>query len=383
MDHLVTRMRRNSENLLLLAGHEGARKWSEPVSLTDVARAATSEIEQYSRVTLTIQPGIAISGSAVSDIVHLLAEIIENATTFSAKHTPVHVSARELAPAGVLIEVADSGVGIPPSRLSDINARLDKPPVIDVSVSRHMGLFAAGRLAERHGVRVRLQGRSPQGLTAMIWLPDAIIERQARPPGWVAADQYGPRPAATTGPISGDQGAIASSTAAPLSPGDAVMPAYAAAARPETGPAVSSATSDWFHRDPSVRVTGSGSNVAGAASHESSASPTGTARTGTDPSLAESRHAAQIIANPVRGANTSAGLPRRVPLANLLPGSAGGRHAAGRVTSRTADSPDAQAPAAPRPRRSPEMARKRLSGFQSGDRRAKGQTPSEEGRSAS
>jgi hypothetical protein len=106
MDHLVTRMRRNSENLLLLAGHEGARRWSEPVSLTDVARAATSEIEEYSRVTLKIQPGIAVTGSAVSDIVHLLAEIIENATIFSAKHTPVQVSAGELATGGVLIDDA-------------------------------------------------------------------------------------------------------------------------------------------------------------------------------------------------------------------------------------------------------------------------------------
>ena len=80
MDHLVTRMRRNSENLLLLAGHEGARKWTEPVPLADVTRAATSEIEQYGRVVLNVQPGVAVVGPAVSDVVHLLAELIENAT---------------------------------------------------------------------------------------------------------------------------------------------------------------------------------------------------------------------------------------------------------------------------------------------------------------
>jgi signal transduction histidine kinase len=378
MDHLVTRMRRNSENLLLLAGHEGARKWSEPVSLMDVARAATSEIEQYSRVTLTIQPGIAISGSAVSDIVHLLAEIIENATVFSAKHTPVHVSARELATAGVLIEVSDIGVGIPEARLSDINSRLDKPPVIDVSVSRHMGLFAAGRLAERHGVRVQLQSRPPQGLTAMIWLPDSVTERQQRPPGWLATGQYGQRAAVTTAPLSGDHGSIGRSATATPSPGDAVRPAYTGAATPETGAAAGSATSDWFHRDPSPRTARSGSNMPGAASQENSGS-----RTGTYTSWAEGRHAAQIVADPVRGDDTSAGLPRRVPLANLLPGSAGGRHAAGGVTRIAADGPYAQSPAAARPRRSPEMARKRLSGFQSGDRRAKGQTLPEEGGSIS
>ena len=179
MDHLVTRMRRNSENLLLLAGHEGARKWSDPVPLADVARAAVSEIEQYSRVTLKIQPGIAVTGQAVSDVVHLLAEVIENATIFSAKDTPVHVSAQELTSGGVLIEVSDSGVGIPEARLAEMNWRLDNPPVIDVSVSRHMGLFAVARLAERHGVRVRLRPRSPHGLTALVWLPDSVTEREA------------------------------------------------------------------------------------------------------------------------------------------------------------------------------------------------------------
>ncbi|MGH3283917.1 MAG: sensor histidine kinase, partial [Streptosporangiaceae bacterium] len=130
MDHLVTRMRRNSENLLLLAGHESARKWSDPVSLADVARASVSEIEQYSRVTLKIQPGIAVTGQAVSDVVHLLAEVIENATIFSAKDTPVHVTAQELTSGGVLIEVSDNGVGIPEARLAEMNWRLDNPPVM-------------------------------------------------------------------------------------------------------------------------------------------------------------------------------------------------------------------------------------------------------------
>ena len=183
MDHLVTRMRRNSENLLLLAGHESARKWSDPVSLADVARAAVSEIEQYSRVTLKIQPGIAVTGQAVSDVVHLLAEVIENATIFSAKDTPVHVAAQELTSGGVLIEVSDNGVGIPEARLAEMNWRLDNPPVMDVSVSRHMGLFAVARLAERHGVRVRLRPHSPHGLTALVWLPDGVTEREAGPYG--------------------------------------------------------------------------------------------------------------------------------------------------------------------------------------------------------
>src|SRR5215472_11507039 len=180
MDHLVTRMRRNSENLLLLAGHESARKWSEPVALADVARAATSEIEQYGRVSLNIQPGIAVVGPAVSDVVHLLAELIENATMFSPKDTQVQVSAQELTSGGVLIEVSDKGIGVSESRLAEMNWRLDNPPVIDVSVSRHMGLFAVARLAERHRIRIRLRPAAPQGMTALVWLPDSVVERTPR-----------------------------------------------------------------------------------------------------------------------------------------------------------------------------------------------------------
>src|ERR1700722_6813931 len=177
MDHLVTRMRRNSENLLLLAGHESPRKWSEPVPLSDVVRAATSEIEQYNRVRLNIPAGIAVIGPAVSDVAHLLAELVENATIFSSKETDVQVSMQELSSGGVLIEVSDQGIGVSEARLTDMNWRLDNPPTIDVSVSRHMGLFAVARLAERHRVRVRLRPAQPQGLSALVWLPDSIVAR--------------------------------------------------------------------------------------------------------------------------------------------------------------------------------------------------------------
>ena len=367
MDHLVTRMRRNSENLLLLAGHEGARKWSEPVSLTDVARAATSEIEQYSRVTLKIQPGIAVTGSAVSDIVHLLAEMIENATIFSAKHTPVQVTAGELATGGVLIEVSDSGVGVPEARLGEINWRLENLPVIDASVSRHMGPFAVGRLAERHGVRVRLQAQSPPGLTAMIWLPDSVTERQARPVGWPAG-QFGPQATETARHPSGDQSTAARSTANGPPPDDADVPAHTATGVREPESAAASATSDWFRRHRS-------STTIASYPPEAASDADSVWRSGAERAWAEGRQAAQIAADPVRGDYTAAGLPTRIPGANLLPGSAGGRHAATRAASRPADGPAAQAPVASRPRRSAEMARSRVSGFQSGSRRARGQTP--------
>ena len=178
MDHLVTRMRRNSENLLVLAGEEPVRKWSEPVPLGDVARAASAEIEQYGRVSLTVQPGIMVSGQAAADIVHLLAELIENATLFSPRENQIQVSVGDSPGGGVLVEVRDEGVGVSATRLSEMNWRLDHPPGVDVSVSRHMGLFAVSRLAARHGIRVRLRAGSPQGLTALVWLPGNLTSRE-------------------------------------------------------------------------------------------------------------------------------------------------------------------------------------------------------------
>jgi signal transduction histidine kinase len=194
MDHLVTRMRRHSENLLLLAGEEPARKWSEPVPLSDVARAAISEIAQYTRVVLDIQPEGMIPGHAASDIVHLLAEIIENATIFSPPDAPVDVSSWELSGGGVLIEVRDNGVGASVARLAEMNHRLDTPPEIDVSVSRHMGLFAVSRLAARHGIQVRLRPVSPRGLAAQVWLPSTLTGTAAAR----ATGRWAPRSASPT-----------------------------------------------------------------------------------------------------------------------------------------------------------------------------------------
>ena len=184
MDHLATRMRRNSENLLVLAGQEPPRRWAEPVSLADVARASVSEIEQYDRVVLDMQPGLAVTGNAVADVVHLLAEIIENATTFSAKGTQVAVSGHSLRSGGVLISVIDSGMGMTEDQLAQVNWRLENPPVADVEVSRHMGLFAVAHLAERHGIRVRLKAAAGGGLIAHVWLPGALTSHDGKPASW-------------------------------------------------------------------------------------------------------------------------------------------------------------------------------------------------------
>ncbi|RFU87609.1 HAMP domain-containing protein [Streptomyces triticagri] len=175
LDHLATRMRRNGENLLVLAGEEPGRRWDQPVPLVDVLRAASSEVEQYERIELSGVPEAEIHGRAVTDLVHLLAELLENATTFSSPQTKVRVTATRLPDGRVMIEIHDKGIGLTAEDFADINHRLANPPTVDAAISQRMGLFVVGRLADRHGVRVQLRPSGEQaGTTSLVMLPDAI-----------------------------------------------------------------------------------------------------------------------------------------------------------------------------------------------------------------
>jgi signal transduction histidine kinase len=175
VNHLATRMRRYSQNLLVLAGHELPGRWNRPVMLVDVIRSAVAQTGEYDRTSVRVQPDIAVSGPAVNDVVHLIAELAENAASLSAADTPVDISGRTLVTGGVLVEVTDQGVGMNPEMMAQANWRLENPPPVDVAVSRNMGLFVVGRLAARHGVKVRLQPAAAGGLTALVWLPDAVV----------------------------------------------------------------------------------------------------------------------------------------------------------------------------------------------------------------
>jgi signal transduction histidine kinase len=407
MDHLATRMRRNSENLLVLAGHDLSRRWTEPVTLVDVLRAAVSEIEHYERVTPHIQPGISVRGTAVSDVVHLLSELVENATAFSPEETLVKVSGYVLNSGGVLLDISDQGVGMGAEEMAHANWRLDNPPVVDVAVSRRMGLFVVARLAARHGIRVRLRPAPTGGLTALVWLPDEVVTRETlsstlglrrfRPDvngsavSWLdnglAVSGPGGRPAATRavpaarrprhqpqepepdkegGDGAADAGissegnavvTVASVSPAPAAPvipspaesGDPPVIVPPAGTRPENRlPIFEAVESDWFRRG---RHSVDWSTPVPESAPASWPSPSD-----------EGWRAAEVAQAPVSAGFTSVGLPKRVPNANLVPGGV---------------APPAAAPPS-LPARSAEQTRQRLASFQQGIRKARVADPDDE-----
>jgi signal transduction histidine kinase len=390
MDHMVTRMRRNSENLLVLAGEEPVRKWTDSVPLSDVTRAAAAEIEQYSRVALAVQPGIMVSGQAAADVVHLLAELIENATMFSPQSTQVRVTVMELSSGGVLVEVRDDGVGVSANRLTDMNWRLDHPPVVDVSISRHMGLYAVARLAARHGIRVRLRPGTPQGLSALAWLPGTLAKREPTPAPGSRSRAFG---VDATGPLAGIRPPMPARNVAGRHR-NALDPSgersLAAGRGGQGGQGARSAAAVWF-----------------TAKRPSSAAPMPAAQlaSGWQPATADWQPATGGgPGRPEHTGQTTSGLPRRVPRTSQYPGS--DTPGSGLLAGASAGAPPLGGPLdgtppqgvpyqehtqdvpyqehaqgvpyqehphqerVPSGRRTPEAARSRLSGFQLGSRDA-------------
>jgi hypothetical protein len=174
VDHLATRMRRHAEDLVILAGASPGRGWRNPIPLVDVLRGAVSEVEDYARVSIRPMPDVAIAGRAVGDIIHLLAELIENATSFSPPNTRVHVGG-ELVPHGLVLEIEDRGLGMTAEALAEFNARLADPPEFDPAASGQLGLFVVARLSTRHGVQVRLRPSPYGGVSAVTLIPEALV----------------------------------------------------------------------------------------------------------------------------------------------------------------------------------------------------------------
>jgi signal transduction histidine kinase len=175
IDHLATRVRRHAESLLVLAGVEEMRRVRTAAPVLEVVRTAVSEVEQYPRVKFGVMPTDLVIPAAVDDVAHLLAELLDNATEFSAPSTQVTITSQPLLGGGLRIQVADAGVGIPPEELLELNERLRQPSDIDVAASKTLGLYVVARLAARHRILVRLVPGEPSGTVAQVDLPVQVV----------------------------------------------------------------------------------------------------------------------------------------------------------------------------------------------------------------
>ncbi|MEU3979806.1 nitrate- and nitrite sensing domain-containing protein [Streptomyces sp. NPDC026672] len=174
LDHLTTRMRRHAEGLVILSGAAPSRQWRKPVQLMDVVRAAVAEVEDYERIEVRRLPRVAVTGPAVADITHLVAELLENATVFSPPHTAVQVLGERVAN-GFTLEIHDRGLGLAAEALLDANLRLAETPEFELSDTDRLGLFVVSRLAQRQNVRVSLQPSPYGGTTAVVFIPDVLL----------------------------------------------------------------------------------------------------------------------------------------------------------------------------------------------------------------
>ncbi|WP_406041507.1 nitrate- and nitrite sensing domain-containing protein [Micromonospora sp. NBC_00898] len=174
VDHLATRLRRHAEDLVILAGAAPGRGWRNPVAAVDVIRGAISEVESYDRVDVGVVHPAGVLGRAVGDVIHLLAELIENAAVFSPPGTRVDVSGQAV-PNGYAVEITDRGLGMSSRVLEDANRKLARSPEFDPADSARLGHFVVGRLAARHGVRVQLRPASPAGTTAVVLIPADLV----------------------------------------------------------------------------------------------------------------------------------------------------------------------------------------------------------------
>jgi len=380
MNRIAARMHRDSQNLLVLAGHELSSSWNQPMMLANVIRAAVSEVEEYERVSVQAKPDIALSGPAVNDIVHLLAELIQNATSFSAVDMPVEIVGQVPNTGGALISITDRGVGMSVQDISHANWRLENPPPVDIDVPKWIGLLVVSRLAARRGARVRLQHAELGGLMALVWIPDELIARpemRVRPeftrPGpdghrrgaheprtdlrgvgaqriTTATQVAEPVPSrereevrsalqgrrliseeglrGPAGPPAGPEPVpqLAPATAGlqqetASGDGAVVVPAPVKPAEERRLPIYEAVESSWFSS--ARQVPGSARTAVKAGGQWSSPAD-------------EGWRAAQTAEAPAAGSPTEAGLPRRLPKANLVPGTVPGSQPAVALPSRSA-----------------------------------------------
>jgi signal transduction histidine kinase len=360
LDHLTTRMRRHAEGLIILSGSVPGRGWTTPVPVIDVIRGAVAEVEDYKRVTVLTDSEDMVAGSVVADVIHLLAELIENAALFSPSGTRVEVRAERVGN-GFAFEIEDRGLGIKPDELDAINKRLGSPADFDLANADQLGLFVVGKLAARHGVRVYLRPSPYGGTTAIVLMPNSMItsaaeaQEPAQPPRGdtpalrglgmqLALTGRTGRPAKGPARAAPDRPSVPALPALPARrepsfPGrpdaDAGQPAIAAGA-PGSSPAETSF--------PLSQPTFLGQRVL----------PSQAAAGGSQPGARVSQPATPQPSHGAPEAGTHRGLPRRVRQASLSP------------HLRTKPSHGPAAPSRGPELRSPEQAQRLLASLQSG-----------------
>jgi HAMP domain-containing protein len=408
LDHLATRMRRNSEDLIVLSGEAPPRRWSQPMPLVEVVRAAVAEVEDYNRVELLpIDEAMGLAGQAVSDVVHLLAELIENATSFSPPGTKVQIAGQAIS-SGYVLEIEDRGLGMTDEELVEANERLANPPVVDFALSRMLGLYVVARLAQRYNIKVQLRHSWYGGITALVLLPPSLTVQAAVPESLEATQNGHQRPQLTSPARPSPDGAPSQAGPPPAAP-PSLSEDTADGQSGDHLPIFEAARSDWFdeediHRDhlplrrhgaeqpgtvPEEEWSDGGTRPAPPPASAADALQQPLRASAADPlehppppapvppptaarhlraeqssTLASSPPAAP--ATPL----TSAGLPRRVPRANLAPGM---------LAMQAEQEPPPVSPAPPTApdlptaaqARSPEEVRSLLSSYRSGVERGR------------
>ncbi|MDH3680569.1 MAG: ATP-binding protein [Acidimicrobiia bacterium] len=197
LDQMATRMRRNAESLLVLAGEDSPRRVSHARPIEEVVRAATGEVEDYARVRLASTDAVLVQPNVVNDIMHLLAELIENATNFSPPEEPIEITGVRELDGSYTLSIVDRGVGMGPAKLREANDRLSDPIFAGESTSSFLGLFVVGRLAARHGIDARLVESAPSGITALVTLPPSCVADIPEPVGEMTSSRLSrPEPVA-------------------------------------------------------------------------------------------------------------------------------------------------------------------------------------------
>ncbi|MFE9100746.1 sensor histidine kinase [Actinomadura geliboluensis] len=363
IDHLTTRMRRHAESLIILSGATPGRGWRQPVRFADVLRAAVSEIEDYTRATVLTDSEDGLVGAAVTDVVHLLAELIENAAAFSPPNTEVRVKAERVG-TGFAVEIEDRGLGVRPELLAEANRRLAEPPEFDLVDTDQLGLFVVARLAARHGIAVTLQ-RSPYGgVTAIVLLPHELVvpaeQLEAGPP-----EAGSPLDTVTDGVTDTDTDGAAGAALVPAPRSEAVVPLReppaADAAPVEAPPALPRLTGPWG--DPGRPVLAAPPRPASNPWADETTPDDGTLGGTGGGAAGGAQTDADAGDDDWRPAGTHAGLPRRVRQKNLAP----------QLRKRPAPRPAVQAGAGASGgvARSPEEARSLMASIQQGWRRGR------------